>query len=145
MSELQKQPRVFVVYDEDVIASTLAIILRLKGAFNARSFTAPLDALEAARLEAPDLLVSDVMMPVLSGIELAIQMRELCPDCKVLLFSGQASTANLLESAQKRGYHFELLLKPVFPSVLLDRVRKLTQPTEPEVLIPPANGWQSWR
>jgi YesN/AraC family two-component response regulator len=36
----------------------------------------------------PDVLITDVVMPLLSGIELAIQMREHRPECKVLLFSG---------------------------------------------------------
>ncbi len=104
------------------------MILRLQGGFNARSFTKPLDALEAARLEAPDLLISDVVMPLLSGIELAIQVREHCPNCKVLLFSGQAATADMLETARAKGYDFELLLKPVHPSGLLTKIRNLTEP-----------------
>lgn len=127
MSESQKQPRVFVVDDEDVIASTLAMILRSQGGFNARSFTKPHDALDAARLDPPDLLISDVVMPQLSGIELAIQVREHCPDCKVLLFSGQAATFNLLETARTNGYDFDLLEKPVHPSDLLARIRNLTE------------------
>ena len=132
MSQPQKQPRVFVVDDEDVIASTLAMILRLQGGFDARSFTNPLDALDAARLDSPDLLISDVVMPQLSGIELAIQVREHCPDCKVLLFSGQATTADMLETARANGYDFELLLKPVHPSDLLAKIRGLT-----EAILPP--------
>lgn len=128
MPQTHKQPRVFVVDDEDVIASTLAMILRLQGGFQARSFTKPLDALEAARIEAPDLLISDVVMPLLSGIELAIQVREHCPDCKVLLFSGQAATADMLETARANGHNFDLLLKPVHPSDLLAKIRDLTEP-----------------
>jgi DNA-binding NtrC family response regulator len=123
-----KQPRVFVVDDEEIIASTLAMILRLQGGFQARSFTNPFDALEAARLEAPDVLISDVLMPLLSGIELAIQVRQHCPDCKVLLFSGQAATVSLLDTARAKGYDFELLLKPVHPSDLLTKVQILTEP-----------------
>lgn len=131
MSQTHQQPRVFVVDDEDVIASTLAMILRNQGGFHARSFTNPFDALEAARLDAPDLLISDVVMPLLSGIDLAIQVREHCPECKVLLFSGQASTASMLEAASAEGYNFELLLKPVHPSDLLIKIRNLTESTAP--------------
>lgn len=77
MPQSREHPYVFVVDDEEVIASSLATILKLHGGLRARSFTKPLEALEAARLEAPDLLISDVMMPELSGIDLAIQVREL--------------------------------------------------------------------
>ena len=128
MSQSHRQPLVFVVDDEDVIASTLAMILRSQGGFEARAFTMPLDALEAAQLYAPDLLISDVVMPALSGIDLAIQVRKHCPDCKVLLFSGQAATAGLLEAARANGYNFEILLKPVHPSDLLEKIRNLTEP-----------------
>ena len=67
-------PRVFVVDDEHVIASTLAAILKLHG-YSAAFFTSPLEALAAARSKAPDLLISDVAMPGISGIDLAIQMK----------------------------------------------------------------------
>jgi len=128
MPQLQRQPYVFVVDDEPVIATTLATILRLNGGFRARSFTQPLEALEAARVENPDLLITDVVMPLLSGIELAIQVRELCPDCKILLFSGQAATSHLLEAAGANGHNFELLVKPVHPADLLAKIRSLTNP-----------------
>ncbi|HWG20081.1 MAG TPA: response regulator [Terracidiphilus sp.] len=119
--------RVFVVDDEDVIASSLAMILRFQGGFHATSFTDPTKALQAAHSDAPDLLISDVVMPQMTGIDLAIQLRSVCPDCKVLLFSGTAATTDLLEAARVTGYKFELLLKPVHPADLLASIRTLTE------------------
>jgi CheY-like chemotaxis protein len=116
--------RIFVVDDENVIASTLATILQNSG-FSATAFTNPLDALESARADAPDLLISDVMMPQLSGIDLAIRMKIECPECKVLLFSGQAGTADLLQTARTQGHDFHLLSKPVHPTDLLKGIRAM--------------------
>jgi CheY-like chemotaxis protein len=116
--------RVFVVDDEPVIAFTLATILQNNG-FSTRFFTSPLEALAAARLKAPDLLISDVAMPGISGVELAIRMRAQYPTCKVLLFSGQAATRDLLENARAQGHHFDLLLKPLPPAELLFEVDKM--------------------
>lgn len=110
---------VFVVDDEGMIASTFALILRKRG-FNARSFTAPHEALQAAESAAPDVLVSDVVMPGMNGIELAIQIRESCPRCRVVLFSGQTATTDLLTEAEAIGHHFEILAKPVHPTVLIE-------------------------
>ena len=62
-------------------------------------------------------------MPGMSGIELAIQFRKNFPQCKVLLFSGQAATANLLEDARSDGYEFEVLAKPIHPADLLAKLR----------------------
>jgi DNA-binding NarL/FixJ family response regulator len=58
----------------------------------------------------------------MSGIELAITVKRVFPDCKILLFSGQASTSDLLASANQAGHHFALLSKPVHPTDLLSRV-----------------------
>jgi DNA-binding response OmpR family regulator len=121
---------VFVVDDERLIASTLATILKVNG-YDARCFTKPLEALEAARTVEPDLVITDVVVPELSGIDLAVRLKEACPTCKVLLFSGQAMTVDLLEAARNRGHDFELLSKPVHPTDLLARI-KGTNGTVPE-------------
>jgi CheY-like chemotaxis protein len=118
------RPRVLVADDERVIADTLAIILRQNGFETATAYNGR-EAVEAARRWKPDLLVSDVMMPELTGIEAAIQIRLLIPECKVLLFSGQTETAAMLSDARLRGYDFEILEKPVHPTDLIDRLRLL--------------------
>jgi DNA-binding NtrC family response regulator len=130
-------PRIFVVDDEPVIASSLAAILRMNG-FSARFFTCPLEALAAARSESPDLVISDVAMPGVSGIELAIQMSAQHPNCKILLFSGQAATWDLLEGARAQGYDFRLLQKPVHPSEFLFEIGQLS--TGPLQLVPVAES-----
>jgi CheY-like chemotaxis protein len=134
-------PRIFVVDDEPVIASTLAAILQMNG-FSAKFFTCPLEALAAARLKAPDLLISDVAMPGISGIELAIQIRALFPTCKVLLFSGQAATVDLLQDARAQGHDFDLLLKPVPPTEFLLEVGKMVNATSQTGAARPV--WSSW-
>jgi DNA-binding response OmpR family regulator len=116
------KPVVFVVDDEVVIAQTLAVILNQAG-FQASAYDDPNKAIAARAELVPDLLISDVMMPSMSGIELAIHFRQAHPECKVLLFSGQAATADLLEKAREQGYDFDLLSKPVHPADLLAKLR----------------------
>jgi CheY-like chemotaxis protein len=115
---------VFVVDDEHVIAATLAAILNASG-FQAIAFTNPVEAIEAAERQGPALLITDVVMPGMNGVELAIHLKALCPKCKVLLFSGQASTSDLLTAARDAGHDFELLAKPIHPKDLLAAIRKL--------------------
>jgi DNA-binding NtrC family response regulator len=114
---------VFVVDDEPVIASTVAAILNASG-FRATAFTSPEDAIKAAQRECPALMISDVVMPGMNGIDLAIHLRSLCPKCKVLLFSGQAATRELIDLAKNAGHDFELLAKPVHPKDLLAALRR---------------------
>lgn len=115
--------RVFVVDDEPVIASTLAAILQLHG-YTAHAFASPVEALAAARVKSPDLLISDVEMPGLSGIDLAIQMKTQYPACKILLFTGKPSTRDLVNEERDRGHNFHLLLKPVPPREFLFEIGK---------------------
>ena len=72
---------------------------------------------------AEDMLISDVIMTDLNGIDAAIKIRSLLPSCKILLFSGQAATADLLDRARVQGHEFEILAKPVHPQDLLVRLR----------------------
>jgi len=112
---------VLVVDDESAIADTLSEILKLSGYAATPAYDGE-EALETALLVPPELLITDVMLPGMSGIELAIQMRRIFPDCRVLLFSGQAATSDLLTSAARAGHQFTLLAKPVHPTDLLRRV-----------------------
>jgi CheY-like chemotaxis protein len=112
-----KKPRVLVVDDEQVIADTLAKILDLNG-YDASAVYTGTAAVESARSLKPDLVISDVIMPDMNGIEAAISIRGFLPSCKILLFSGQAATADLLENARAQGHEFEILAKPVHPSDL---------------------------
>ena len=114
---------VSVVDDEPVIASTLAAILNASG-FQATAFTSPGDAIKAAEREGPSLLISDVVMPGMNGVDLAIHLRSLYPKCKVLLFSGQAATREIIDLARNAGHDFELLAKPIHPKDLLAAIRR---------------------
>src|SRR6201993_4252753 len=122
MSDTPQKPKVLVADDERVIADTLAIILNQSG-FEATAVYTGERAVEMARTLRPDMLISDVIMTDLNGIDAAIRIREMLPACKILLFSGQAATADLLERAHAQGYDFEILAKPVHPQDLLSKLR----------------------
>ena len=116
------KPRVLVADDEHVIANTLAIILNQSG-FEAHAVYSGEKAVEMAKSLQPDMVISDVIMTGMTGIDAAIQIRGLLPKCKILLFSGQAATADLLEKARTQGHEFEILAKPVHPTDLLAKLR----------------------
>ena len=114
--------RVIVVDDEQVIANSLAIILNQAG-FEARAVFSGEKAIELLESFQPEMLIADVVMPGMTGIEAAIVIRNKLPKCNILLFSGQAATTELLEQARTQGHEFEILAKPVHPSHLLARLR----------------------
>lgn len=116
------RPVVLVVDDESAIADTLTEILSRSGYAAVAAYDGS-DALETALLTPPELLITDVVLPGMSGIELAITIKRIFPDCKILLFSGQAATADLLAHAKNAGHYFTLLNKPIHPRDLLARVQ----------------------
>jgi CheY-like chemotaxis protein len=113
-----RNPVVLVVDDEVVIADTLTTILAQHGIAAMTAYDG-LGALEIARIIPPDLLLADVVMPGMSGIDVAIAIKKDIPDCAILLFSGQAATAGLLAKAGKAWCDFEVVLKPIHPQTLV--------------------------
>jgi DNA-binding response OmpR family regulator len=120
MRQAEKR-RILVVDDEQAIADTLTIILRHAG-YDAMACYDPGRALEASMARPPDLLISDVIMPSLTGIDLAILVRQRCPGCRILLISGLGLSFDLMDEARRQGHDFEILEKPIHPLDLLSRV-----------------------
>lgn len=119
-----RRPRVLVVDDEQLIADTLSTILSRAG-YDTRTAYCGEAAIEAALSFEPDMLISDVMMPDITGFEAAIKIRIAQPSCKVLFFSGQAASIDLLEEINLQDHKFEMLLKPVRPADLLARLKRI--------------------
>jgi DNA-binding NtrC family response regulator len=115
------RPLVLIVDDESVIADTLSMILSQSG-YSCIAVYDAASALEVARVTPPQLLISDVVMPGLNGIDLSVQVKALVPDCQVLLFSGQAATVDLLGDPKYAAHNFVLLNKPVHPRELLSHI-----------------------
>ena len=99
----ESHPRIFIVDDEISIAKMLCVILQMH-LFDTVPFDDPQAALEAARAEPPDYLISDIAMQGMTGIELAILFEREVPACKVLLFSGQVDAPELIRQPKSRAY-----------------------------------------
>lgn len=116
-------PRIIVVDDEVLIADTVVQILNRNG-FIAEAAYSGSQAIDLAKRHCPELVLSDVMMPHVDGVEAAIQIREACPDTRIVLFSGQAATVEILARARQRGHEFELLPKPIHPTQLIKHLKR---------------------
>ena len=119
----QRGVRILVVDDEQLIADTLARILNLSG-FIATAVYSGISAVEKAPTLSPDIVLTDVRMPGLSGIETGVLIRQQCPETRVVLFSGQASD-DARGDTLGQGHGFELWRKPIHPHELVRRLRGL--------------------
>lgn len=126
-AEPEKRLDVLVVDDEKRIADTLALILRAQHYIVDTAYDG-LQAYDSCQKVRPRLVITDVVMPNMNGVQLAMKLRVESPQCSILLFSGQAASADMLRDANEKGFEFALLAKPVHPSELLQKVRTLIGP-----------------
>ncbi|HEY1896776.1 MAG TPA: response regulator [Terracidiphilus sp.] len=119
--------RILIVDDEEIIADSLANILKDKG-FAATAAYNGEQALELAATVEPDVLLSDVVMPGISGVELALSLIRRLPSCRVVLYSSIAVVTNLLKAPGAANYPFTLLAKPIHPDDLIAHLTALVEP-----------------
>lgn len=119
----RSRPTVLVVDDEKLIVDTMAEILEGAG-FEAIGAYDGLTALERVARRPPDYLLSDVLMPQMNGVELAIAIRKMYPTTRIMLFSGQAGISEILLEGQKQGFEFELIAKPIHPLKLVEHLKR---------------------
>ena len=116
--------RVLIVDDEKPIADSLAMIFSAEG-YDARAAYSAEQAAEIVGLWEPRLVILDVALPGMNGIEFAIQLKSACPACKVILFSGDQNAATLVQEAIAKGHEFTIFAKPVHPSSFLEEAARL--------------------
>jgi len=112
--------RVLVVDDEVVIGDTLATILRMHG-FDASTAYSGEAALHRAERFNPDIVLSDIRMGQMDGVEAARRVRVMQPECRVVLLSGAPVEPTLWDVIDRHG--FEYLSKPIHPVRLVAHLR----------------------
>ena len=116
---------VLVVDDEELVADSLVEILNMFG-YSAYSLYSGAAAITRATEKLFDVLIIDVVMTKITGIDAAIEICKDLPNCKVLLVSGNERTFDMLKDARERGHEFEILAKPVHPSEIIDRLKAMS-------------------
>jgi CheY-like chemotaxis protein len=121
---LNKRHKILVVDDEPNLASTLATIFESQSYQTATAFSGE-EAVQLACSFQPDCIVSDVMMGAMNGIDAAIEILAVLPQCKVLFISGNAGYGDHRGNARAKGFDFEVLAKPIPPRELLARISQI--------------------
>lgn len=125
-SDVGRMPRsigdVLLVEDDDPVRSALELVLQRHG-FVVHSCRTAEDALEIiAEIPTPDVLLADLGLPGLGGLDLALQLRRAGLCGQALLISGYAGEAR---AERARAENFPLLPKPFTSSQLIDKLRRI--------------------
>jgi CheY-like chemotaxis protein len=120
---MRSKPRVLVVDDEQIVATTLSMVLNSNG-FEAVAAFSGREALALAHTSHFDVLVADVMMEPMSGLQTAIAFRNANPASHVFLFTGAEEAARLILDTANTGYDFQIFPKPLHPLQIIGALRE---------------------
>lgn len=114
-------PRIMLVDDDPLTLKRLRRILEKKG-YRVSSYTNPLSAFKQMENHQYHLVVTDVKMPGMSGMDLMIKIKSHFPGTDVILMTGYASIDHAIEATREGAFYY--LEKPFTPEQFHDTVKK---------------------
>lgn len=115
------KPNILVVDDEPVARQSLSEILRLEG-YAVNSVPNGQAAVEYVRTHPVDLMIVDLRMPGMDGLEVVQVINQVSPETEVILLTAFGTTESAIQALRLRVHDY--LLKPASPSHVINSVRK---------------------
>lgn len=100
-----KSASILVVDDDKIVTSSLKTLFKIEGFSNAQFFNDPKEALEYLKLQKPDLILSDFLMPEMNGFEFLSLAKELYPEVSMILLTGYADKENAIRAINEIGLY----------------------------------------
>ncbi len=114
--------KILVVDDEPDMLRLLSMILRDKTAYDVTTTNNPVEALELARKGGFDILITDLKMPGLDGIELLNAVRGFDPDIPIIIITAYATAESAAEAMDKNAFDF--ITKPFRKEQIIFTIEK---------------------
>lgn len=115
------KPCILVVDDEDIARQSMSDILKLEG-YNAASVSNGQSAIEYVRTHAVDLMIVDLRMPGMDGLEVIQVVNQASPDTEIVLLTAHGSTDSAIQALRLRIHDY--LTKPAAPAQVLASVKR---------------------
>lgn len=119
-----EMPRILIVDDETAILDTLQILLRREG-FEVTAAQSGREALAYLEDETPHVVLSDIRMPGVSGLDLLAAVRERDPELPVILMTAQASLQSAMQAVNQGAFYY--LQKPFSNDELVTLCRRAAE------------------
>ena len=97
--------KIVVVDDEKIVTSAFSTLLKVEGFSDAHFFNSPKEALEFLKDNAPDLVISDFLMPEMNGLEFLSEVKRLYPEVSRILLTGYADKENAIRAINEVGLY----------------------------------------
>ncbi len=105
------QPTVMIVDDEDMVITSVRAFLQLETEYNIAGFTVPEQAADYLRTNPVEVVVSDYLMPKMTGLQLLARAKQLQPEAARVLLTGHADKQSAIQAINDVGL-FQYLEKP---------------------------------
>lgn len=105
------RPTVLIVDDEDIVLSSLRTLLQMDTDYNVITFRSPTEALSAIQRQSIDAVISDFLMPELSGLQFLAEVKKLYPTVPRILLTGYADKGNAIKAINEIGL-YQYIEKP---------------------------------
>ncbi|MDP2278536.1 MAG: response regulator [Nitrospirota bacterium] len=113
--------KILIVDDEVEFASALAERLQLRG-YDAKAVYCAKDSFAIAKSDPPDVILLDLKMPGMSGIEILMTIREFNPNIEVILVTGHLNLEEKIEGIKIDKFNY--MMKPIDIKELIERINK---------------------
>lgn len=100
-----KSSKIVVVDDDKIVTSALKTLLRIEGFTNTHYYNDPIEAVEFLKLNKPDLIISDFLMPEMNGLEFLSAAKKLYPEISMILLTGYADKENAIKAINEVGLY----------------------------------------
>jgi DNA-binding NtrC family response regulator len=124
MSEQETRPTVLIIDDESAIVDTLRILLKNEG-FAAHVAFGGKQGLDQIVAVKPDIIISDIRMPAVGGLDILSAARAQDPDVPVILMTAQASLQSAISAVNDGAFHY--VQKPFQNDALMAIVRRAAE------------------
>ncbi len=121
LTEIESLSRIAIVDDDEDILGLLGDVLK-RGRYSPDLFSSSPDALLAAKSQEYDLIITDLEMPQVSGIELLTEVKQVFPLTQFIMITGYASVKSAAEAMHKGAVSY--LTKPLTSGQILAHVEK---------------------
>ncbi len=105
MTAPDRTPVLLIVDDEEMVLTSLRSFFMLETEYEVLTFSSPAEALEAVKTQTIDLVVSDYLMPDMTGIDLLLEIKKLQPYATRILLTGYADKENAIKAINEVGLY----------------------------------------